>query len=249
MKKMLLSFLSIPFLLTATEWTMEPPQKKLKTEFDSGRLAGKNFHDAVYGKKMLPDAWSYDKIEQGETPETFRFVPLKALTPEHSSVKAWKKTVLTSDITGRKFKYPALVGSAFYTEGKACRGGAYRFRNTGKEKLSIILEGAFRITPGVKVFIYRRMANGTITMLADDENPNAKFEITHKKTDGTIAIRRNYLKLQAETELLPGDALEFSVITKEPPTGSKAYALFYTDDLWGKNYNPIILIEDNEKKR
>lgn len=247
MKKMLLSLLSISFLLTAAEWTVESPQKNLKTAFDSGRLAGKNCHDAVYGKKTLPDAWSYDKIEQGDTPETFRFTPLKALTPEHASVKAWKKTVLTSDVTGKKFKYPALVGSAFYTEGKACRGGAYRFRNTGKEKLSIILEGAFRITPGAKVFIYRRTANGTVTMLADDENPNAKFEITHKKANGAVAIRRNYLKLQAETELQPGDALEFSVIIKKPHSGSKAYSLFYTDDHWGKNYNPVVIIEDNEK--
>ena len=251
MKKLFLSMLLAAICaVNADEIAVEPPMKTMLQEFSDGTMTGKNSHSAVVGGKKYADCWEYYTIESGLTPETFKYLPLKAISPDAAAAQAWKKyfPILALDISpdGKKLTYPMLMRGNFeirYTN--KTFGNAFALKNPFNSEVICYVEGKLRHTEEAAVFVYLVKADGTAKLLLDDKNPDGVFNKIEKHKNGHVE-KRHYLKLQLEFKMQSGDKLFFAAVRPDfagKKTGKPSVGTLCVDDRWGKASNPIISFE------
>ena len=251
MKKLLfMLFCAAAIPLCAEELAVEPPMIAMAKEFADGTMTGKNTHSAVVGGKKYADCWEYYTIESGLTPETFKLLPLKAVSPDAPAAKVWKKyfPLLALNISpdGKKLTYPLFMRGSFelrYTN--KTFGSVFALKNPFDQEVVCYLEGKLRHAEAAKIYVYIVKADGSIKLLLDDSNPDGVFNKEEKHKSGYVE-KRHYLKLQNEFKMAPGDKLFFAGVRPDfagKTTGKPSVETLRVDDRWGKTWNPVISFE------
>lgn len=254
MKKSLLllsAVLAAAFTAAAAEMPVENPWESMKKAWNDGSMIGKNTHAMYIKGQAYPDCWSYYYVESGLTPETAVFQPLNGINPDLVANSFWKKyaPIISAGLTknGKSFAYPALVrGSIGAQHTNKTFGAAFAFKNPFKEDTICYIEGRLRHPVESKVFVYIKSADGKITHLTDSSKPGALYVVNTKHANGSIEVR-NYLKLQIETKLKPGDSVFFAGFRSDYAgkrvAGKKSVSFLSVNDQWGKAFQPAISFE------
>lgn len=248
-KSIMLMALAALLNLNAEEYKVEGPMPLLTKEWKDGTMTGKNSHSAMIGGKLYNDVWEYWYVESGFTPKEIKLSPLKAVSPDSQAVKTWAKytPILAAEISqdGQKFSFPALMKSAMtIIHTRKTNGCAYSVKNPFDQEITCYVDGRLWHTPEAMIYVYLLHSDGQVTVLAEDNNPDAVEEKSNKFPDGKVHVR-HYMKLQVECRMKPGDRVVIAGVRPDnqgKPTGSKSLGTFRIDG-WGKAWNPIITFE------
>lgn len=237
--------------ISAAEVTVEPPLESMKKEWKDGSMTGKNTHAMYVAGKKYPDCWSYWYADSGITPETAILKPLNAIDPDFVAGTFWAKytPILTAGFNAKRkgfIFWPAMIRNNLVVRySNKTFGAAYGFRNPFAKDTICYIEGRLRHPQEARAYVYVKSADGKLKMLADSSKPGALFVMNTKHRNGKVEIRQ-YLKLQIEVKLAPGDMVMFAGFRPDyagkASTGRDVHFMS-VDDFWGKAYQPKISFE------
>jgi hypothetical protein len=252
MKLFLLSAFALGSVaLSAAEVTVEPPLVSMKKEWNDGSMTGKNTHAMYVGGKKYADCWSYWYVDSGITPQTAVMKPMNAVDPDFITKTGWANytPVLAASFNAKKkgsIYLPGMIRNEMYVwYSHKTFGAAYGFRNPFAKDTICYIEGRLRHPEEAIVYVYVKSADGKFKMLTDSKKPGALFVMNTKHRNGQVE-KRQYLKLQIEVKLAPGDTVMFAGFRPDfagKPTSGKKVHFLSVDDRWGKAYQPKISFE------
>ncbi|MBQ6597418.1 MAG: hypothetical protein IJH79_07685, partial [Lentisphaeria bacterium] len=123
-------------------------------------------------------------------------------------------------------------------------GCAYGFKNPFDQEVVCYIEGRLLHEKQAMIYVYVKHADGSVTQLVKDDNPDAVEDVVQTYPGGRTGIR-HYLKLQIETRLKPGDLVIIAGVRPDlngKYVGKNGGGTFHIDG-WGKTYNPVISFE------
>ena len=249
MKKFLTIFAAAAaaFAVNAETFNLEPPMPTLTEEWRNGSMTGKNSCSGKINGKLYKDVYHFWYLKKGVTPDTAELAPLNAISPDSKGAKLWEKhtPILAAGVKENGvFTFPALQKNSMVTiNTKFTFGMAYGVKNPFDSEVICYVEGRLWHNEEAKIYVCKMDKDNKLTVIVEDNNPDAVENIMQKYKDGRKS-NRHYMKLQTEVKLLPG---EFVVIIGTRPDfngkyASKSVGTFRIDG-WGKAWNPIFVFE------
>lgn len=240
--------------LHAAEVPVEAPLVSMKKEWNAGSMTGKNTHAMYVAGKIYADCWSYWYAESGLTPQTAVMKPLNAVDPDILD-KFWSRyapilAARVSKVRNRMvWHFPAMQRNYLTARNtKVTYGAAFGFKNPFNKETVCYIEGRLRYPEQAKsmAYVYCKSADGKITVLTDSGKPGAIYVMKTKHRNGRIEVRQ-YLKLQLEITLKPGDTILFASFRGDfagkPAPKGREVSFLSIDDRWGPAFQPKISFE------
>ena len=250
MKKFFTLFVAAAAIIAANAETfnLDSPMPTLTEEWRNGTMTGKNSCSGKINGKLYKDVWHFWCVESGVTPDTVKLAPINAVSPDSSGAKTWKGyTPILAYKTqpNGSFLFPALLNTNMtLVNTKLTYGMAYGVKNPFDTEVTCYVEGRLWHSEEAKIYVCKRDTEGKLTVLVEDNNPDAVENIMQTYRDGKKS-NRHYMKLQVEARLKPG---EFVIILGTRPDFNGKYVAkkgvgTFRIDGWGKAWNPIISFE------
>ena len=250
MKKFFTLFVATAAIIAANAETfnLDSPMPTLTEEWRNGTMTGKNSCSGKINGKLYPDVYHFWYLKKGVTPDTAELAPLNAISPDSKAAKTWEKytPMLAVGVKNNtNVIFPALQKSSMVMiHTKLTYGMAYGVKNPFDTEVTCYVEGRLWHSEEAKIYVCKRDTEGKLTVLIEDNNPDAVENIMQTYRDGKKS-NRHYMKLQVETRLKPG---EFVIILGTRPDFNGKYVAkkgvgTFRIDGWGKAWNPIISFE------